>query len=348
MTSGGPAIDRDGERILDILRHRAVPRRGTLDGRRFLKRVYEHGLAGLLAESIDRLGSGASPDLVALVPDLRGTTRAQEATVRHKLDVAAEVSAALDRSGVAAVWVKGAALAVTVYERPGLRPFGDLDLLVAPDSVPGADRALVARGFRRDPATDTMAANYERPERTGPLAIDLHWDFVQRNGPQAAVEIPVGEIVSRARRAGGLPVPAPEDGLLLAAANLVRSRLDRFILLVDFARLAAADPRWDHVLERAAAWRLKTSLWLGLSLAAGHLDAPVPADVLRVLAPPRWKGALLRSILSGSSFWARRKVRARAVADGLPLLCADSAGDAVKALVRSRTRLWGRFDRGRR
>jgi hypothetical protein len=175
------------------------------------------------------------------------------------------------------------------------------------------------------------------------VAVDLHWDFVERDGPQGSVEFPLEDIVARSRLAGGLRVPATEDSLLLGAANLVRSRVDRMVLLVDFTRLAAAGPDWAAVRDRAAAWRLRTSLWLGLALAREHLGAAVPAGVLDALSPTRWKSGVLRGMLTGSALWARRKVRARAVAYGLPFLCADSPRDVARAVLGSRGRLWKRL-----
>jgi hypothetical protein len=48
---------------------------------------------------------------------------------------------------------------------------------------------------------------------------------------------------------------------------------------------------------------------------------------------------VLRGMLTGSALWHRRKVRARAVAYGLPFLCADSPGDIARAVVGSRGRI---------
>jgi hypothetical protein len=334
------STDLYGHLILGTLRGEAVRCRGDWTARRLLWRVYEHGLAGLLAEAIVRLGPQADPVLIALLPDLHANAAAQEAVVRPKLQAAAEISAALDR---AVVWVKGAALSSTVYERPGLRTFGDLDLLTAPASVPAVVGVLERLGFVREGPADSMAASYERSDPVGVVAVDLHWDFVEKDGPQGAVEIPIDDILARSRPAGALQVPSTEDSLLLGAANLVRSRVDRIVLLVDFARLAAAGPDWGAVRERAVAWRLRTSLWLGLALAKEHLGAAVPDEALEGLSPARWKSDLLRGMLAGSTLWARRKIRARAVAYGLPFLCADSTGDIARAMLGSRGRIWKRL-----
>ena len=52
-------------------------------------------------------------------------------------------------AGLGVIVLKGAALAETAYPRPGLRPFGDMDVLVRPSQIgPGPDRVRFP-GLRR-------------------------------------------------------------------------------------------------------------------------------------------------------------------------------------------------------
>jgi len=335
--------DRYGKLILTSLRGQPVHVPGVVQPDRIVRKVSEHGLASLLADVQRRSGRSILPRLAARVGALAS---AHEAAVRHNLEAAREIAGAFERSRVPVVFVKGAALAVSVYERPGLRPFGDLDLLVRPDSVPAAAVALAGARFRPevDGLPSSMETAFVRLDDGGlPVGVDLHWDFTEPDRLQAAVRIPVGEILERRRIVQSLPIPTPEDSLLLAAANLIRSRVDRMILVVDFARLAASGPDWDAVVSRAEAWRLRTALWLGLALAERHFDAGVPDRVRRALAPAPWRRRWIGSLLSGSALWARRKIRHRCVAYGLPLLCADSLGDVATALGAGRGRLFTRL-----
>jgi hypothetical protein len=64
------------------------------------------------------------------------------------LDAAAPVLDALAAAGVRVMLLKGAALALTVYETPGLRPIGDVDLLVDPGQAPAAVDLLAAHRWR--------------------------------------------------------------------------------------------------------------------------------------------------------------------------------------------------------
>jgi hypothetical protein len=286
----------------------------------------EHGLHGLVQAVVEGRAD-LPPEISDLGPRFKTLAMAQEALVRVRLRAAAEVAEALAREGVAAVFVKGVALSLEAYGRPGDRPFGDLDLLVAPGSLPRARGVLTDLGFHSAPAGPASSME-DRWERAG-ADVDLHWRFVAPDGSQAAVRIPVEEILDRRREVGGLPVPSPEDSLLLCAANLVRSRVDRLVLVADFDRLTRGLVDWSAVLERARAWHLRTALWLGLDHASRLFGTPLPEPVLSSIRPPPWRAALLRRVLSGSFLWVRRKFKGQLESAVLPYLCLDGLPDVM-------------------
>ncbi len=100
------------------------------------------------------------------------------ATVRSLgLDhVAAEISSALGRAGVRAVLLKGAALTTWLYDDGTVRPYGDVDLLVAPADFGRAERVLRGLGFAAKYAA--IAAAEEGPRARvwtrGGATVDLH------------------------------------------------------------------------------------------------------------------------------------------------------------------------------
>lgn len=330
--------DLYGLLIEDLFRGRSprIPRPFNPD--HFLWRAGEHGLHGLLHAAVARRAD-LPPALKDLEPRLKALTMAQEAVVRVRLQVAREVAAVFARLALPAVFVKGAAVVVLGYESPGLRPFSDLDLLVGAGAVGRAARALESLGFREDVtvAPSSMERRFLRSGGASPdVAVDLHWDFVERDGPQAAVQVPVSEVLGRVAEAGGIPVPSTEDCFLLAAANLVRSRLDRLVLLADFDRMARLRPSWEAIRERAGRWRLRTALWIALDRAATFIGAQVSARVLAEFEPPSWQRAALRRLLGGSMLWRRRKFKQQVWSKAFPLACADSWRDAGFSL-----RAWG-------
>ncbi|MBI2931089.1 MAG: nucleotidyltransferase family protein, partial [Planctomycetes bacterium] len=274
------------------------------------------------------------------VPGLREAAFVQQACTRAQLRVAAEVAGALASAGLRAVFVKGVAMALSVYPAAALRPFGDLDVLVDPQDRRRADQALRDMGFVTAPTDNPMEVDYHRSSPGGmDMCVDLHWDFTGRDGLQASVRVPVTDVIARARSAGGIPVPSFEDDLLLAAANLVRSAADRLILFVDFARLCAHPLDWPVTLERARAWGLKCSLWVGLDVARSLLAAPVPPFVLEELAPPPWRRRWIRRLTVPAELCRADREQEPRYRYLLKALCVDSCRELLDVVAAGPARL---------
>jgi hypothetical protein len=335
---------RAGRTIMAALCGRYLPEPRGLRGEALFRAACEHGLAGLLSDAVASLGTRCGPVLRSVAGDLKLVSTAQRALVETRMTAARELASHFREGRVPVAFAKGVALLVRVYA-PGQRFFGDLDLLVSREDVRRARAVLLAAGyaFAEDSPRSTMEETYLREAGPGPVQVDFHWEFASRDGLQAAVRVPVAEIVGRARDVDGVPVPCMEDNLLLAAANLVRSRVDRLILIVDFARMAAQDVDWGVVVQRARAWRLRVALWLGLRLAVDLLDARVPPPALRALRPPWWRRTWILAALQGSALWKRDKFGSPYLAWVLPTLCLDSWGDIAQSVMASRHRIMGRL-----
>ncbi|MEJ2068649.1 MAG: nucleotidyltransferase family protein [Deltaproteobacteria bacterium] len=75
-------------------------------------------------------------------------TLAQNTLMYQELE---RILTALDEAGIAVIVLKGAALAATVYEDIGLRPMGDLDLLVREEEFQEALDVLLSIGYMQEP-----------------------------------------------------------------------------------------------------------------------------------------------------------------------------------------------------
>ncbi len=334
--------DPYGLLLEDLLRGRSprVPQAFNPD--HFLWRAGEHGLYGVTYEAMSRVDVSLPEELRAVMNRLKGLTQAQEAVVRYRLAAARALAAGLALRGIPALFIKGVALAVEAYDAPGLRTFADLDLLVVPEDREAALGAVGDLGYREDTAASPsgMELHLWSSSDAGPgIGLDLHWACSDPWGSQSAVRIPVAELVARRHETEGLPVPAPEDSLLVCAANLVRSRVDRLVLVVDFDRLVRGGVDWSAVLSRASAWRLRTALWLGLQLAVRLAGTEVPERVLLDLRPAAWRVAVLCRLLEGSFLWMRRKFKRPLLSGALAYLCLDSVGDGLRGLDGSRNRV---------
>jgi Uncharacterised nucleotidyltransferase len=229
--------------------------------------------------------------------DAAMTALAQQSALRLAL-------ARLGEAGIAAVALKGVALAWRHYPEAALRPMRDLDLLVAEDRAIEASQVLAAAGFvpeTTDAATlrQALADDHQLPGQYHPglgVTIELHHrlgDPPQRRGYRMPQLDPAG-VMARATavECGGATIlcPAPQD---LAAHMIVHAlyghRLDCGpLVLADLHFLAAGGTvDWAALRDEAerGGWARGLDLLLALvERSFGTLPAPLsqrpPHDVL--------------------------------------------------------------------
>ena len=224
--------------------------------------------------------------------------------------------------------LKGALLAETLYPDPGARSFFDVDLLVAPQDIPGAYQILRRRGY-----VALRPVDFSNPPRVGhylnsvlcrgtdphsPL-IHLHWHLVNTSLPSDdyVYRIPMEELWAEARKLKlwDVPVLAPEPHHLLVqlAEHAYREGFRKLTRPVDVAWASPAgdDPAsWEQILEVAQSWGLATPCYCSLFLCRGLGLAEVPEAILARLRPAS-QGRIAVSILSrtlekpGVQFWGK-------------------------------------------
>ena len=132
-------------RLPDDLRMELARRANLVgDWDRLLSLVEEHGLGPLLVAHLADAGVDVPID---------ARRKLQAVYVRHQrsnevlFSVLERLLTDFDRAGINVVVPKGPALVQLVYRDPGLRPIGDLDLLVAEGDAIRAQRLLGEAGF---------------------------------------------------------------------------------------------------------------------------------------------------------------------------------------------------------
>jgi hypothetical protein len=210
------------------------------------------GAAALASRRVDGASASATIQLKQAwrLQSLRAELHAQRLSRTMK---------ALARAGVTALLGKGFAIA-RLYPDVGLRPYGDLDLYVAPDELARARAALA----------DVEAA------------VDLHAGFGEIGD--------AAEVLARAQsiELDGAQVRlfGDEDHLRLLAVHLLRHGAWRPLWLCDLAvavERAPAPLDWGYLLggdRRRANW-IGSALALARDLLGARIEAP--ADPL-----PRW------------------------------------------------------------
>lgn len=99
-----------------------------------------------------------------------------------------EVAIEFKRSGIVFLVMKGAAELLTVYRDDyGMRPMGDIDILIKRSDLPTAEEILIRLGYSlktyseagRDKAAKLgREKNYIKKHAIAPIILDLHWEVI--------------------------------------------------------------------------------------------------------------------------------------------------------------------------
>lgn len=192
--------------------------------------------------------------------------------------------------------LKGAALAETVYPRPSLRRYGDLDVLVRRADAARARTLLEGLGYIVDTLQwDALArnhdcqANFFKHTERSTVVVELHTDLINNDLFFGQVHVDRDGMWERARPAflAGVEgrVLGPEDQLLHLCLHLAGHYFAAPQSLRDIAQVCGAGGiDWPLFAEIAQQARAAAACFGGM-YAAGLLDASVPPSVLDALAP---------------------------------------------------------------
>lgn len=210
-----------------------------------------HGLAGLLLERAN------ASDVAIPHPARRRLDRAAFAIAAENLHFLRELErllAGFHHAGIPVLLLKGAALNLTTYPRPNLRPMSDLDLLVPHRDAHRAQSVLEEMGCTRGAPLlreDFFPRFYYETEYFSPgprpVRIDLHarpfrplryaCTVSEREFWQNAVTVPCGSTTAL--------VPRPEVMFLHLAAHAAFHGGTQLLWLHDLHRFAAV--HHDHL-----------------------------------------------------------------------------------------------------
>jgi hypothetical protein len=259
---------------------------GDLDWDALLDLVARHGLAPLLQRALS--GPVAIPDRIR--ETLMAMSRAWALRAAVQREELASVLHALSADGVAAMPLKGAAVAERHYGDPDLRAYSDLDVLVRRDEVGRAHEVLHRLGYaadRRERLLD-LERDLRRTEGGWDHVLELHWGLGWGGRPdRAALE----DLWSEARPAAvaGAPawVPTAEWEFLVLADHFGRHEWRGLKWLLDLdavARHSAFD--WGRTLSKADRFECRESVDLAGALCHRLLATPVPVSWRGMPVPP--------------------------------------------------------------
>jgi len=267
-----------------------------------LQLARKHSVFGLVASRFLDCGEGALPPEIS--EELRERHRAQ---VLSTLRFAAEMFRVLDRftaSGVQALVIKGPVLSARCYGDPGLRQYGDLDLIVRDKDILRSTELMMSLGYEpRVPLTAIQAkkipGEYVFRESSTKLVVEFHTELTFRYHPRP---LPIEKLFERQVRvkidAHDVPALSPEDELILISIHGAKHFWEQLSYIADVAAFVSKqDLDWARVRSSAEEVGGERMLNVGLRLAADVLGAPLPENVAALVRSDRAAGSLVGQII---------------------------------------------------
>lgn len=234
------------------------------------------------AASHHRLSSclyiGLKPNLMTCPPQLvAGLSSHYMVQTAHHLRTMADFrhcAETLDAAGIAWVSFKGPVLAETVYPRPDMRVYGDLDIAVAADDVEASVEAL----FPKKPTEHLPSASLAKTTSVHQVSLvlpygtnlDLHWDLLSLGWARRDFPMSLREFLDSrvAVEIDGFTIRTfdAEHSLIHLIAHAGLSGGHRGLWLKDIAEtVRTRELDWDAVVTLAA--RMNLSLMSAVMLA---------------------------------------------------------------------------------
>jgi hypothetical protein len=260
-----------------------------VDWARLLVLAENHGVVGLLKSRLRDLEWDQVP------PETKQTlVEWERAQVFSSLRMTAELFRILDRftsAGIGALTVKGPVLAVRAYGDPGMRSYGDLDLLVRQRDIRRATELMITAGYVPAVSLNAIDAGkipgqylFSQPQSN--LLVELHNDLTLRYFPR---RLPLEDFFARQIRVTldgrEAPALALEDELVLICIHGAKHFWERLMWIADVAALVTRQTtmNWSRVTDSAAAVGADRMLYTGLRLAVDLLKAQLPGEVLATI-----------------------------------------------------------------
>ena len=265
---------------------------GELDWEFTLGKAYWHSLTPLLYRNLNAVCSDCVPAQV-----LGQLESHYLASANRTLVLTAElirVLRILESANISAVPYKGPALASLAYGNVALRKFCDLDLVVRPRDILRAKSLLIEHGYQwhRHPGQVTGPGeirknrfwheyNFVHPDCN--TVIDLHWGISNQRFPfDIDMDDLWKDLVPAHLLGQNVRVfPAPALLLFLCVHGSKDLWWKRLGWICDVGQTLATTPHidWPATFRLASETGTRRMFLLGLALAGGLLQAPIPDQV---------------------------------------------------------------------
>ena len=206
-------------------------------------------------------------------------------------------------SGVQALVIKGPVLSARCYGDPGLRQYGDLDLIVRDKDIQRSTELMISLGY--EPSVPLIAirakkipGEYVFRQSSTKLLVEFHTELTFRYHPRP---LPLENLFQRQTRVNidshKVPALSPEDELLLICIHGAKHFWEQLSYIADVAAFVSRQElEWGRVMAAAAEVGGERMLYVGLRLAADLLGAPLPESIGAAVRSDRAVGRLAKQI----------------------------------------------------
>ena len=261
-----------------------------------------HGVLGLAATRLRDCGEAAVPQKIA--QELRERQRAH---VLFTLRLTAEMFRLLEcfaAAGLEALVIKGPVLSARCYGDPGVRPYGDLDLIARDNDILRSTELMIGLGYEPSVPVNAIHAKkapgeYAFRHQSTKLLVEFHTELTFRYHPRP---IPLERIFKRQARvkidAREIPALSPEDELILICIHAAKHLWERLSYIADVAAFVSKQELdWKRVTLAADEVAGERMLYVGLRLAADVFGAPLPENIAASVRTDPAVDGLVRQVL---------------------------------------------------
>jgi hypothetical protein len=243
-----------------------------------------HDVLGLAATRLRDCGEAAVPPKIA--QELRERHRAQ---VLFTLRLTAEMFRLFEcfaAAGLEALVIKGPVLSARCYGDPGVRHFGDLDLLARDKDNLRFTELMIGLGY--EPSVPLKAIHAKRVpgeyafrHQSTKLLVEFHTELTFRYHPRPILMERLFKRQARVKiDAREIPALLPEDELILICIHGAKHLWERLSYIADVAAFVSRQ-ELDWKLVKLAADEVGAArmLYVGLRLAADVLGVSLPENI---------------------------------------------------------------------
>jgi hypothetical protein len=302
-------MNQDAERLMALVTGHA-DKIGTLtepQWERLIEFSKKSGVAQVLFTYLKLQNISPPPAASEPIRNIHLASLTRNMKLFHELE---KILIAFKTADIAAVPLKGAWLAETVYSNIALRGMGDVDLWVQRNQLDEARKIMVFLGYSsrskadRPQALQDALTGETQMFKSGAPMVELHWNVFPGEWLRHTARIDEQAIWQRTLPHQGKNVRqlSPEDAIIHICIHFaVNHQMSmpglRTLLDLDCGR-QKLNIDWGTVAKRARAWRVSTATWLVLRMLSELFGDPESKLPLQALRPSPFRRRILKRFIS--------------------------------------------------